>query len=193
MIFDPDIHHRRSIRLRGYDYTSAGAYFITVCTHNRMCLFGHIEQDKMFLNAWGDIVDECWQATPQHFSHTELDEYVIMPNHIHGIIWIVRCTDGAMNGNAMNGAMPNVGATHASPLRSRGPKPRSIGAIVGSFKSAVTKRINEIRGTPGKMVWQRNYYEHIIRNERSLERIRRYIRMNPGQWEYDNENPICEK
>jgi putative transposase len=123
-------------------------------------------------------------AIPDHFPHVLLDEFVVMPNHVHGIIVI----------------MPThaVGATHASPLqnddtptRPRGPQRQSVGSIVGSFKSAATKRINEQRGTPGAPVWQRDYFEHIIRNDESLNRIREYILNNPLQWALDRENPLA--
>ena len=102
MPYDPGRHHRRSIRLRGYDYTSAGAYFITICAHRRECLFGEVVDGVMRLNVYGRVVDACWQAIPDHFPHVMLDVYVIMPNHVHGIIAIVDD--------------PPVGARHASPL-----------------------------------------------------------------------------
>jgi REP element-mobilizing transposase RayT len=129
------------------------------------------------LNQFGNIVQECWIAIPEHFPKVILDEFVIMPNHVHGIIVIAET--------------PRVGATHASPLHKhpRGPQRQSVGAIVGSFKSAVTKRINECRAAPSEPVWQRNYYEHVIREEASLNRVRKYIAENPLQWAYDPENP----
>jgi len=177
-------YHRRSIRLAGYDYSWAGAYFVTICAHDRICQFGDIMNGEMRLNDAGRIVERCWREIPAHFPHVELDEFVIMPNHIHGIL-VITNTLGT-NDNI-------VGATHASPLqqtnRPCGPKSRSIAAIVGSFKSAVTKRINEMRGAPGEAVWQRNYYEHIIRDDESLNRIREYIMTNTIRWEEDEENP----
>jgi putative transposase len=184
MKYDPERHHRHSIRLKGYDYTQAGAYFVTVCTKDRACLFGDVADGEMRLNQIGYIVRQCWLAIPEHFPRVLLDEFMVMPNHVHGIIVIIRATH-------------NVGATHASPqpnaspLRARphGPQRQSVASIVGSFKSAATKRINEHRGTPGTPVWQRNYYEHIIRNDESLNRIRQYIMNNPLQWTLDRENP----
>jgi REP element-mobilizing transposase RayT len=180
MKHDSNCHRRRSSRLKGYDYSRAGAYLVTVCTQGRACLFGDVVGGEMRLNAAGRVVEQCWSNIPRHFSHVELDEFVVMPNHVHGIVVIIE----------------NVGATHASPLRWRrpthpaGPKKRSIGAVVGSFKSAVTKRINELRNTPGTSIWQRNYYEHVMRDDASLCRIREYIVQNPLQWEYDRENPV---
>ncbi|MEJ5299358.1 MAG: transposase [Thermodesulforhabdaceae bacterium] len=181
-LYDPQHHHRQSIRLKNYDYTQPGAYFITLCTYERAQLFGYVDNGAMVLNALGEIARQCWLAIPNHFPHTELDEFVIMPNHVHGIIWIVG----------------DVGARHAVPLQSAVRKTMeqfgqpvlgSIPTIVRSFKSAVTHRINQYRGTPGALVWQRNYYEHIIRTERVLNAIRQYIRDNPLRWHMDRYNP----
>jgi len=173
---------RRSIRLKGYDYTRPGAYFVTVCTHRREMLFGEVVNGVMQLNAFGEIVWKCWDEIPTHFPNVELDAFIVMPNHVHGIIVIV--ADGM------------VGATHASPLpdpqylsHPRGPAPQSLGAIVGSFKSAVTRRINHMRGTSGAPVWQRNYWEHVIRTERVLNAVRQYIHDNPPRWSFDRYNP----
>ena len=176
--YDPNRHRRRSIRLKEWDYTQPGAYFVTICSHTRAPLFGRVVDGDMVLNEYGEIVRACWREIPDHFPHVELDAFVVMPNHIHGIIVIVDHI---------------VGATHASPLPEnvppRGPASGSLGAIVGSFKSTVTKRINIGRGTPGAPVWQRNYYEHIIRNDRALNAIRHYITENPLRWHLDRYNP----
>ena len=157
--FDPQKHHRKSIRLKGYDYSQAGAYYVTIMTYQRDCLFGEIVNAEMVLNDLGKIVDECWHAIPEYFPVVELGAHVSMPNHVHGIIMI------------RNDESTTVGATHASPLRipnshPRGVSPGSLGAIVGSFKSAVTKRIGRELNATG--IWQRNYYEHIIRDEKDL-------------------------
>ncbi len=180
MNYKPVLHHRRCIRLKGYDYTQAGAYFVTILVRYREHLLGGVLVGAVQLSKSGEIVDECWREIPEHFSDVECDAYAIMPNHIHGVL-VVR----------------GVGARHASPLQRHplrvsnwptGPKPSSVGAIVGSFKSAATKRINRFRRTIGFVVWQRNYYEHIIRDEDSLNKIREYIFHNPARWEYDLEN-----
>jgi len=173
MGYTPEKHHRRSIRLRGWDYASPGAHFVTICTHNGECLF----EDPVLRR----VVETTWRRIPRHFPHVRLDEFVVMPNHVHGIIWIVDKPVGAQG----------VGAQHAAPLHTGhiNVAPGSLGAIVRSFKSAVTKRINEIQNTAGTPVWQRNYYEHIVRNEDELGRIREYIRLNPLKWELDRENP----
>jgi putative transposase len=190
MTYDPNKHQRRSIRLPGYDYSQAGAYFMTVCTRDHQCLFGRVEGEAMRLNRVGEIAEGCWRAIPIHFADVELDVFVVMPNHVHGIIAI-----------ADAGGAASVRATHASPLRHgpggaidaaeipRGPKRRSVGAIIGSYKSAVSKGIHKIGGAPGPVIWQRNYYEHIIRNDVSLNRIRQYILDNPARWAYDRYNP----
>src|SRR5258706_7929796 len=173
----PDGKHRRSIRLQHYDYASAGAYFITVVTQDRECLFGDIVDGKIRLNVWGQIVHEEWEKSAQIRQEIELDAFVVMPNHIHGIVVITLETGRA---------------TGRSPLQS-GPAKRSLGAFVAGFKSVVTKRINMTRGLPSIPVWQRNYFEHVIRNEDSLNRIRDYILANPTQWEFDRENPVALK
>lgn len=177
MKFDSQRHHRRSIRLKGYGYAEPGAYFITVVTFQRDCLFGEIADGEMRLNDHGQVVDECWRAIPGHFTNVELGAYVVMPNHVHGIIVIHE-----------DKSLSSVGARHASPLRStpRGFERGSLGAIVASFKSAVTRDFG--RKFDLHNVWQRNYYEHIIRDEKERDRIHRYIESNPTNWDSDNEN-----
>jgi len=178
MKYDPNKHHRRSIRLWGYDYSQSGAYFITLCTHERRCLFGEIINGQMRLNELGLIVHDEWFHSAKIRGEIELlnDEFVIMPNHIHGI---VRILDN------------NVWATGRSPLQQpRGPLKKSISSFVAGFKSATTKRINKYQNTPGNPVWQRNYYEHVIRNEKELHDIRAYIFNNPENWETDENYKI---
>jgi putative transposase len=185
MIDDSRQHHRRSIRLREYDYTQPGAYFVTICTQERACRFGKMVNGEMRSNALGKIVCEEWFKSADVRPNVALhrDEFVLMPNHIHGIIWIVSDDDVATVGATRRGA-----PTTTPP---RGPASDSVGAIIGQFKSAATKRINAQRGTPGAPVWQRNYYEHIIRDEESLNRIRQYILDNPRRWAYDRNNPAA--
>ena len=180
MRYDPALHNRRSIRLRGYDYSGPGAYFITICTHNRKCLFGKITDGKMVLNHAGHVAKKCWQAIPDHFPHATIDEFIIMPNHIHGIIFLNN------NGGANVGA--NVGAKNFSPLRQRyrttpHGTSKTIGSMVRGFKIGVTKWFRQ--NTRIHHVWQRNYWEHIVRDEQELARIRQYIVNNPAKWELD--------
>jgi REP element-mobilizing transposase RayT len=205
MTFDPEFHHRRSIRLREYDYSRAGAYFMTVCAFQKECLFGEVVDGRMVLNEMGNAVTECWRSIPDHFPHVELDEFVIMPNHVHGII--------VFNdpNSSVGGAVGAVGAQHAAPMTElRGSKtraqhaaplrerddlpirnvaPGSLGAIIRSFKSAATKRINILRNTPGVPIWQRNYFERVIRVDRELDAVRRYIVDNPAKWNEDENHP----
>ena len=176
--YDPQRHHRRSIRLPGYDYTQPGAYFITIVTHEQAHWFGRVVDGKMKLNAFGRAAEQCWRAIPDHFPHVRLDEFVMMPNHVHGILWIVETTVGAKNFSPLP-------AKNFSPLP-RGTS-KTIGSIVRGFKIGVTKIMRE-NGVDGP-IWQRNYYEHIIRDEDALSRIAEYITTNPQRWTLDRENP----
>ena len=159
---------RCSIRLPAYDYTSQGAYFVTVCAHQRRPAFAD--------GCVREVLEGTWRDMPDHFPAVIAGQFVVMPNHVHGILWITR-----------EDTRGNVGAQHAAPLPALAPG--SLGAIVRSFKASVTKRLNEIRGTPGAPVWQRNYYERVIRSEEELTRIREYIQLNPSRWHFDRENP----
>lgn len=192
MKYNPTKHHRRSIRLKEYDYTAAGAYFITICTHQRQCLFGEIIDGVMQLNATGLCVEACWQSLPRHFETLELDAFVIMPNHLHGILLL----DGDIGRGKAFGqkalrSYRNL-EPNASPLQPHGTQSGSVGAIIQNFKSVSTRKINRINHRNGKTIWQRNYYECIIRDESALQAIRQYIRNNPLSWELDrlhSENP----
>jgi putative transposase len=176
MPYDPNKHHRRSIRLKGYDYTQAGAYFVTIVTQDRECLFGEVVEGEMRVNPFGEIVAWAWNDLPNHNPHVELDAFVVMPNHVHGIVLIVDDLVGAGSEPAPTMAMVTT-RRHGLP------------EIVRQFKTFSARRINARRGTPGATVWQRNYYEHIIRNDHSLQRIREYIATNPLRWHLDVENP----
>jgi putative transposase len=189
MSYDPDKHHRRSVRLKGQDYAEPGAYFVTVCTHERACLFGHVVNGEMHLNDAGEIARRCWEDIPHHFPLVELDAFVVMPNHIHGII-VIRCKGEASD---VDGSRNNqIPGSDASPLRQRpnGTQPGSLPAIVQNCKSISTRKINAARGAPGTPVWLRNYYEHIVRSEAELMAIREYIQGNPAQWDDDDNNPL---
>ena len=176
---------RRSIRLKGYDYSQGGGYFITIVTLWRECLFGKIVSGEMQVNDLGRIVEECFQAIPQHYSHAEIGPVVVMPNHMHGIVMIYTNLQGDASEN--HGTIPIVGARHASPLLPRGTLPGSLGAIVGSFKSSVSRRAG--RELNSGNIWQRNYYEHILRDQHDYERIANYIAANPTNWGIDRVNP----
>lgn len=149
-------------------------YFLTICSYRRQLLFGHVVDGVIKLNELGEIVCDEWRKSANIRCELELDAFIVMPNHVHGIV-------------VLNG--PNVvGATVRSPSRA-GPYKHSLGAFVGGFKSAVAKRINLLCGAPEPPIWQRNYYKHVIRDEESLNRIREYVLNNPKQWDSDPENP----
>ena len=234
---------RRSIRLAGYDYAGDGAYFVTVCAYQRACLFGTVADGEMYLSPAGVAVWRCWEGLTAHFPQIILDSFVVMPNHLHGIIIIdnsvltdvadagerrarhaVPLRESSTRGDMTDrrhpaetdagGTSPNpighdVGARHAvpgdgDPTRNRnvkntdasanGDKLRQFGVpvagdlatIMRSFKSAATKAVNEIRGTEGPGVWQRGYYEVIIRNEKMMHAIQQYIADNPANWAQDD-------
>ena len=183
MHYDADKHTRRSIRLQGYDYTQSGAYFVTLCIHQRECLLGDIVDGLLRVNSWGEIVQEEWLRTEILRPAVALDDFVIMPNHFHGIICIAN--DGR------DTELIRRGTARRAPTREQFGRPvsGSLPTLIRAFKSATTKRINERRGTTGILVWQRNYYEHIIRNEEALKRAREYIALNPLRWHLDCENP----
>jgi REP element-mobilizing transposase RayT len=212
-------HNRRSIRIQGYDYAQAGAYFITICAYQRQCLFGRIVDGRVQLNRWGQIVTEEWLRSEEVRPTVMLDVFVVMPNHLHGIIVLTESV-GATRwvAHSEHHDPANVGATrwvaqpdspnvhrqascrdmrfHAVEQRATrrvaptGPTRGSIGAIVGQVKPAVSKRVNALRHTPGATLWQRNYYEHIIRDADDYEEIRWYIENNPARWTEDRENPV---
>ncbi len=174
MPFDPSIHHRRSIRLKDFDYTQAGAYFVTICAINRACLFGQMSSVPATLipTSVGEMVWAIWQGMPERYPGVELDEAVLMPNHLHGIIVL----------NQDGGTAYEVG------------KYLRLSDVVQRFKSVTTAKYRQdaVQREPKAYVgplWQRNYYEHVIRNDIELTRIRRYVAENPGRWTEDEENP----
>lgn len=174
-------YHRRSIRLNGYDYAQNGNYFLTHCTRNRECLFGDVRDGKMYLSNYGRLVNECWQEIPVHFPQIVLHEYVIMPNHVHGIIEINNPQSTGANMGRCTDTV-DVGANNYSPLRTPQSRPhgtsRTVGSVVRGFKIGVTKQM-------GFSPWQRNYYEHIIRNDESYQNIVQYMAQNPLKWKED--------
>lgn len=187
MKFNPDIHHRCSIRLKGYDYSQAGAYFVTICTHRRECLFGDVVNGNVILNEYGKCVQFTWNDLPNHNPDILLDAFVIMPNHIHGIIIINPNTVGAGSKPAPKPAQnKNTRAGYEPALTGK----RALNEIVRQFKTFSAKRINVLRKSVGVPLWQRNYYEHIIRNETELNKIREYVIYNPQNWETDENNVV---
>lgn len=193
--YDPQKHHRRSIRLKGYDYSVAGAYFVTIVAWQREMLFGEIVNGGMKLNRYGYIVRDVWFDLKNHYRHVELGTFVIMPNHVHGILILV--DDGRGGSSITGGTNPSddlIAGAEPRPIDQTRPyvktKPRhGLPEIVRAFKSFSARRINRLRRTNGIPVWQRNYYEHIIRNDDDHDRIHRYIESNPSMWTDDDENP----
>lgn len=161
-MFDPAKHHRRSIRLQGYDYTSAGAYFVTICAYRRECLFGNVANASVDLNAFGQIAADGWLWLEDQYSYVGLDAWVLMLNHLHGILVL---------------------------YPEEGQKVKPLGRLIGAFKTITTKQVNLLRETLGYPLWQRNYYERIIRNEGELNAYRRYIAANSAHWPLDREHP----
>jgi REP element-mobilizing transposase RayT len=179
MVRTPVQARRRSLRLRGYDYGQAGAYFVTICTQDRHCLFGEADRHSIRLNEDGRMLTDLWMDIPSRFRDVALDSFIVMPNHLHGIVVLPDLCGKAT-------ARPAEGAL------------ATLGSVVGAFKSATT--LEYIRGVRTRAwpafrrhLWQRSYYEHVIRNEMSLDRIRRYIVENPGRWAFDKENPFRDE
>jgi REP element-mobilizing transposase RayT len=166
MKYNPDVHHRRSIRLKNYDYSQAGAYFITLCVQNRECVFGEIVDRHMHLSPVGENVFLQWTNLPQRFAGLELDAFVVMPNHFHAIILI----------NPV-GQCAALGAASGAP---------TLGRILRAFKSISAIEGNRLLNRSNQFFWQRNYWEHVIRNEKELMTLRQYILSNPAQWELDS-------
>jgi len=172
MKYNLEMHHRRSIRLQGYDYSNQGAYFVTICTWHRENILGDVYNSVMQLNSFGEIVMKCWQDLQIHYKNIALDEVAIMPNHVHGIIWI----NGDIVGAGFKPAPTNIR--------------HGLSEIIRALKTFSSRQMNKNRNTPGTPVWQRNYFDRIIRNEKELNAIREYIINNPLQWDMDENNPL---
>jgi REP element-mobilizing transposase RayT len=205
---------RRSIRLPLFDYSTHGAYFVTICVHQKKCMFGEIEDGEMRLNEVGEMIKNTWLEIPNHFESVELDVYAILPNHFHGILWIIPIINqpivGAPDMFGQGQALPLVGAPLVgartnqpivgAPLvgaRSNirvGTRPTpTLGDVVGAFKSITSVEYFRMLKNNQTIIlntklWQRNYYEHIIRDDNDLEKIQKYVLENPLKWEFDHEN-----
>ncbi len=189
--------NRRSIRLKDYDYTQNGAYYVTACAGVCGCrrivenarnrdVFGYVVDGRMVLNQYGAIVEKCWHEIPDHFPQIELDGYIIMPNHMHGIIMIGQCNDLICNGHTGISRRGTACRAPTENLEHFGkPVSGSLSTIMRSFKSAASKQINQLHDHPQEPIWQRNFYEHVIHDESDLDRIREYIMNNPLDWAKD--------
>jgi REP element-mobilizing transposase RayT len=173
--------------VQGYDYTQAGAYFITICTRDRECLLGKVVNGEVQLNDTGRLVESVWLQTATVRPNIDLDAFVVMPNHFHAIFFIHE-SPGLPGATHRVAPTKNYSSSADKPCRPAGSKPRSVGAVMAQFKSLVTKRIHNTRQYRCGSIWQRNYYEHVIRDEESLNRIREYIFTNAVRWDLDREN-----
>jgi len=194
MKYDPAKHHRRSIRLKGYDYAQVGAYFVTLCVQGRECVLGDVVDGHMMLNDAGQRADQFWPAVADHFADVEIDTWVTMPNHVHAIIVIGRGVVSTPTVSTPNNEeMGEEKGGETPPLHGGGGRgvvsTPTLGQIVAYFKYQTTKSINQMREMPGARFWQRNYWEHVIRDETDLNRIRRYIQTNPLRWVDDQLHP----
>jgi REP element-mobilizing transposase RayT len=161
LIQNPAAPRRRTLRLPHYDYTFPGAYFLTICTHRRASIFGQITDGAMSLGPFGEAAAACWRDLPSHYPNANLDAFVVMPNHVHGILLMQEVSQSA----------------------------RGLSEVVRGFKTFSARRINALRATAGKPLWQRGYHEHIVRGEADLQKIRDYIATNPARWAVDRNKP----
>jgi REP element-mobilizing transposase RayT len=181
--------NRRSVRLKAFDYASPGAYFVTIVTHGRAMLFGRIVEREMRLSKVGTVADRAWREIPEHFPHVELGSFVVMPNHVHGILVLHAPTTPNEIGSDATASEPGRGTIYRAPTEQFGaPRIGSIPTIVGTYKAAVTRAVGRLPGDR-HTIWQRNYYEHVIRDDADWDRIRGYIDVNTMNWEEDEENP----
>ena len=222
MVYDPDRHNRCSVRLKGYDYSQPGFYYVTICTQDRVERFGDVSDDEMVLNDAGEIVDEEWNLIPARYGHVVLDKYQVMPNHMHGIVQIVGSANGENksfgNGNVGTGLVPvlnnadktdgtvpgdadktdeNTSEMVVAAYKRTGtrPVPTPLYNIIGTFKSITQNDYADGVRNNGwlpfrKRLWQLRFHDHIIRNEKELNRIRKYIMDNPKTWSDDENNPV---
>ena len=176
MKYDPAKHHRKSIRLKGHDYTSPGAYFVTICVQGRACVLGEVMDGEMQLSDEGQIAAESWVWLEEQYPYVMVDAWVVMPNHTHAIITI---HDDSTGGSGTGGSRTAPTVVKRKPL----------GRLIGAFKTVSTKQINRMHNTPGARFWQRNYWEHIVRNQTAYQRIYQYIQNNSACWEDDQLHP----
>ena len=195
----PDNHHRLSLRLKEYDYSTAGAYFITIVTQARVPVFGEVTEGQINLSDAGEMIQQIWHDLPERFPSIALDEFIVMPNHIHGIMIIPSPVGVPLVGtrDATRGREPTDGDRATTSVAPTEDRTKTLGEMVGVYKSITTHQYIkgvEIRGWPpfDKRLWQRNYYERVIRNTRELDFAREYISNNPAKWQLDSENPHPE-
>jgi len=196
--YNPKIHYRQSIRLKDYDYTSDGAYFLTICAQNKEHRFGDIIDGKMILNPAGEMIRKWLRELENKFKNISLDEYIIMPNHIHLIIFIMNVVVGVdlcVNPeNTTKQNLSHIQGRHTGLSLRPAQQQTNISQIIQWFKTMTTneyiRNVKQNNWEPfDKKIWQRNYYDRIIRSEKELDKIKKYIFENPSKWELDRNNP----
>lgn len=176
-----ELTFRPSTRIRGFDYRENHAYFVTICTFKRQCVFGSVTDGTVSLSQRGQVVQRCWKDLPTHHPFIELDAFVIMPNHVHAVICIV--------GNDVEATPASRSPRSGESTLAHGPRARSLSAVIGSFKSAISRNLNRLRAGAATNLWQPNFYEHVVRSDRAMDTIRDYVVTNPLRWTRDIENP----
>jgi putative transposase len=171
----PNKYRRNSLRLKGFDYSQPAEYFVTICTRHKVCSLGRVEGSSVILTPSGHIVEETWRWLRDHHDHVELGDFAVMPNHFHGILIIKESCRGG---------------SRTAPTERR--KVKGLGRLIGAFKTVSTKRINKINNTPGAIFWQRNFYDHIIRDDVDYFFVEQYIRLNPILWHFDVNHPSTQ-
>ena len=184
MTYNPEIHHRQSIRLKDYDYSKEGAYFFTICTYQRIEVFGEIIESNMHLNDQGEIMYAMWQTLPKRFPNVELDAFITMPNHVHGIVVQSKCDSLKHDSEKV----PFTFNYQYKSFRSNPNRSQSVHETIRAFKALISYHVHR-NGNP-EFAWQRGFYEHIIRNVTELDRIRSYIINNPAKWQEDKLHPL---
>lgn len=191
MSYNPLKHNRQSIRLPGWDYTACAAYFVTLCTCRRQCIFGEVVAGRMFLNEWGRIVQKEWIRSEEIHHEVSLGAYIVMPNHLHAIVLMNRATS-RLTATRLGFHSDRQHVGRSTSIRIEWPqrrKSQSLGSLIAGFKASVTRRINQTRRLPGDKVWQRNYWERILRSRQEYKAAERYIRDNPAVWYRDRNHP----
>ncbi len=185
--FDPERHHRRTIRMPAYDYSAEAVYFVTICTKGRKLLFGNVKNGGMAMNELGWFVWEEWERSAEMRKEVQVGAFVVMPNHLHSIV--TTNPEKISTAFALDRKSFNASTRVNAPVRLQ---PRSLGSFIGGYKAATTRHYNRLIGTADTPLWQRNYYERVVRSETAMEKIWAYIETNPLQWTTDRENPDQE-
>ena len=190
-----DLPRRKPLRFPGYDYSRLGVYFVTICVTDKVCLFGHVAPNAVHLNSLGQIVRSTWLMLPNRFPGLKLDAFVVMPNHFHGILAFTRHNNARSVGAGLAPPAPAAPTPiHPSPnTSSQHARMYTLGEVIGAFKSLSTIAVNRFMGKRGARLWQRNYYEHVVRDGEELKNMQQYIAENPMMWALDPDNSSHKK